>query len=150
MQIPVVPVALVATAGNAQVVLTWTASSGATSYHVKRGMTSGGPYAQVGAPTSASYTGTGLTNGTTYYYVVTALNSAGETANSTQVSATPVAPVTPDVTVEARIAGENPGMKIVLQNTTTVAESTSRELSRKLTIWGFSGRRDYSPPAYGR
>jgi hypothetical protein len=69
--------------------LTWTASSGATSYHVKRATTSGGPYSQVGAPTSTSYTDTSLTNGTTYYYVVSALNSAGESANSAQVSATP-------------------------------------------------------------
>ncbi len=56
---------LAATAGNQQISLTWTASSGATSYHVKRATTSGGPYTQVGAPTSASYIDTGLTNGTT-------------------------------------------------------------------------------------
>ena len=92
-QIPSVPVGLLASAGNAQVSLTWTASSGGTSYHVKRGASSGGPYAQVGAPTMAAYTDTGLTNGTTYYYVVTAIDSAGESANSAQVSATPVAPV---------------------------------------------------------
>ncbi len=83
---------LAATAGNAQASLTWTASSGATSYHVKRATTSGGPYTQIGAPTSTSYTDTALTNGTTYYYVVSALNSAGESANSTQVSATPAVP----------------------------------------------------------
>jgi hypothetical protein len=73
--------------------LTWTASTGASSYHVKRATTSGGPFAQVGAPTSDTYTDTSLTNGTTYYYVVSALDSAGESANSAQVSALPVAPV---------------------------------------------------------
>ncbi len=99
VQIPVVPASVVATADNAQVVLTWAASSGATSYHVKRGTTSGGPYTQVGAPISTSYTDSGLTNGTTYYYVVTAVNSAGESADSAQVSATPVAPMIPDVTI---------------------------------------------------
>lgn len=86
------PANLAVTAGNAQASLTWSASSGATSYHVKRGTTNGGPYTQVGAPTSASYTDTGLTNGTTYYYVVTAVGSSGESGNSTQVSATPAAP----------------------------------------------------------
>jgi fibronectin type 3 domain-containing protein len=92
---PAAPTGLQAAAGNAQVNLSWTASAGATSYHVKRGTTSGGPYTQVAAPTTTSDSDTGLTNGTVYYYVVSAANSAGESANSSQVSATPVAPATP-------------------------------------------------------
>src|SRR5262249_42628510 len=54
-----------------------------------RSTTSGGPYAVVGSPSSTSFTDTGLTNGTTYFYVVSAVNSAGESANSSPVSATP-------------------------------------------------------------
>jgi fibronectin type 3 domain-containing protein len=92
--IPVVPTGVAATAGNAQVMLSWNASSGATSYHAKRATVSGGPYTQIAAPTSASYTDTGLTNGTKYFYVVSAVNSAGESANSSEVNATPTAPVT--------------------------------------------------------
>src|SRR5207237_8367489 len=58
-------------AGNAQVTLSWTAVSGATGYNVKRSTTSGGPYTTVGPNvTPASFTDSGLTNGTTYYYVV--------------------------------------------------------------------------------
>jgi fibronectin type 3 domain-containing protein len=91
--IPAIPAGLSAAPGNAQASLTWSASSGATSYHVKRAATSGGPYTQVGAPTSASYTDPSLVNGTTYFYVVSALDAAGESANSTQVSALPTAPV---------------------------------------------------------
>src|SRR5713226_4079112 len=91
--IPATPTALSATAGDAQASLTWSASSGATSYHVKRATSSGGPYVQVGAPTTASYTDSSLTNATTYYYVVSAVDSAGESANSAQVSALPAAPV---------------------------------------------------------
>jgi fibronectin type 3 domain-containing protein len=94
-QPPAVPAGLQATAGNAQVVLTWSASTGASSYHVKRATTSGGPYTQVSAPTATNFTNTGLTNGTTYFYVVSAVNSAGESANSAQASATPVAPTQP-------------------------------------------------------
>ncbi|MFN2513923.1 MAG: fibronectin type III domain-containing protein [Pyrinomonadaceae bacterium] len=87
---PAAPTGLTATAGNAQVALSWTASSGATSYNVKRSTTSGGPYTTI-APgvTTTSYTDASVTNGTTYYYVVTAVNSTGESANSNQASATP-------------------------------------------------------------
>jgi fibronectin type 3 domain-containing protein len=92
---PAAPTALAATAGNAQVTLSWTASSGATSYNVKRATTSGGPYTTVASGvTGTTYTNTGLTNGTTYYYVISAVNSAGESTNSTQASATPAAAVT--------------------------------------------------------
>jgi len=94
--IPATPVGLTGVSGNAQVSLSWTASSGATSYHVKRSTTTGSGYAQVGAPSSTTFTDTALTNGTTYYYVVSAINPAGESANSTEVSATPnVVPATP-------------------------------------------------------
>jgi hypothetical protein len=95
---PAAPANLQATAGNAQVSLSWTASSGATSYHVKRSTTSGSGYMQIAAPAAASYSDTGLTNGTAYYYVVSALNAAGESANSTQVTATP-ANLAADVTI---------------------------------------------------
>ncbi len=92
VSIPATPSDLTATAGNAQASLIWSASSSATSYHVKRSTTSGGPYTQVASPASASYTDTSLSNGTTYYYVVSALDSAGESANSTQVSVVPAVP----------------------------------------------------------
>ncbi|QMV43201.1 endoglucanase [Cohnella cholangitidis] len=72
---PAAPAGLTATAGNAQASLTWAASSGATSYTVKRSATSGGPYATVASGvTSTNYAATGLTNGTTYYFVVSAAN----------------------------------------------------------------------------
>ncbi len=87
---PPAPTNLVATPGNAQNVLTWTASTGATSYNLKWGLTNGGPYPNViSGITGTSYTHSGLTNGTTYYYVVTAVNANGESGNSNQASATP-------------------------------------------------------------
>jgi fibronectin type 3 domain-containing protein len=87
-----VPAGVVATAGNALVTLTWAASAGATGYNVKRSTTNGGPYTQLAAPNSNTYTDSAVTNGTAYYYVVSSLNAAGESANSTQVSATPEPP----------------------------------------------------------
>jgi hypothetical protein len=90
-QAPLPPTGLTATAGDAQVALTWTGSASAATYNVKRSPTSGGPYTTVANNiTATSYTDTGLTNGTTYYYVVTAVNSVGESATSNDASATPV------------------------------------------------------------
>ena len=55
MTAPVAPVGLTAIGGDAQVSLSWSAVNGATSYNVKRSTTSGGPYAQLSAPTGTSY-----------------------------------------------------------------------------------------------
>ena len=93
--VPPTPTGLTATGGNAQVMLAWAASAGATSYYVKRSTTTGGPYTQIATQTTTSYADTGLTNETKYYYVVSAYSSAGQSANSTEVSATPTAPPTP-------------------------------------------------------
>src|SRR4029077_5813487 len=86
------PTGLTATAGNNQVSLGWSASSGATSYNVKRSTTSGGPYSTIGSPSGSSYTDTTAVNGTTYYYVVTAVGTGGESANSRQATAPPQPP----------------------------------------------------------
>jgi len=92
---PSAPTGLVATAGNAQVDLAWNASSNATSYNVKRATVSGGPYATIRSQAGTSFTDTAVINGTTYYYVVTASNAAGESAASAQASAMPEAPSGP-------------------------------------------------------
>ena len=105
VSVPTVPAGLSAAAGNAQVVLNWTASSSATAYSVKRSITTGGPYAQISTPTAPNFTDTGLTNGTKYFYVVSASNSVGQSANSTEVNATPVLPSPPTPTGLAATAG---------------------------------------------
>jgi len=85
---PPAPASLVATAWPTEVDLSWGAVSGAT-YNVKRSTTSGGAYTTIASGvSSASYTDTGLTNGTTYYYVVSAVKG-NESPNSAQVSAIP-------------------------------------------------------------
>ncbi|MBW7474088.1 S8 family serine peptidase [Paenibacillus oenotherae] len=86
---PATPTGLTATAGTSQASLSWSAASNATGYNVKRSTSSGGPYTTVGTNVSAtSFTDTGLANNTTYYYVVSAVNSTGESANSAQASVT--------------------------------------------------------------
>ena len=92
---PAAPTGLTPTAGNNQVGLSWTAAAGATSYNVKRGTVSGGPYSTIstpGAVTGTTYTDASALNGTTYYYVVTTVNGGGESLNSNQASATPQPP----------------------------------------------------------
>lgn len=89
------PVNLIATAGDSKVALSWDAVVGATSYNVKRATTAGGPYnTSASNVTTTSYVDTDVINGTTYYYVVTAITTDGESANSNEASATPtVSPV---------------------------------------------------------
>ncbi len=91
---PGAPGNVVAAAGNAQVTLTWSAVSGATSYNVYHSATSGVTRtngAKIAGVTSP-YTHTGLTNGATRFYAVTAQNANGESVESLQVSAQPAAP----------------------------------------------------------
>jgi hypothetical protein len=93
---PAAPTNFIATPSNALVKLSWSASSGATGYNLKRATTNGGPYSIL-APdlTSTNFNDANVTNGVTYFYVVSALGSGGESANSVQVSATPAPSLSP-------------------------------------------------------
>src|SRR5216684_934714 len=93
---PGAPTALTATAGNASISLSWTApasNGGApvTSYNVLRSTTSGAETALSSGVTGTTYTDSSALNGTTYFYKVTAVNSAGPGAASNEASATPTA-----------------------------------------------------------
>lgn len=82
---------LSATAGNAQVVLGWSACAGAASYSIYRSSGSEGPYNLIApAIAASSFTDTAVSNGATYYYYITSLDSIGNpVGNSNQVSVTP-------------------------------------------------------------
>lgn len=87
---PPTPGDLTAAPGNTEAMLAWLSASGATGYNVKYSTTTGGPYTVIATNVAAtSFVSTGLNNGTTYYYVVTATNAAGESADSSEVIATP-------------------------------------------------------------
>ena len=95
---PAAPNGLAASAiTNNRIDLGWFASGGATSYYVKRSTVSGGPYTTVASPAGTSYADTGLVNGTMYYYVISALNSVGESTNSIQVAARAVSVTPPNL-----------------------------------------------------
>ncbi|MBI5182166.1 MAG: Ig-like domain-containing protein [Nitrospirae bacterium] len=89
---PSAPTGVSATAGDGQTTISWNAVSGATSYNIYWATTSGVTKTtgtKISSVTSP-YTHTGLTNGTTYYYVVTGINACGdESGESNQLSATP-------------------------------------------------------------
>jgi len=136
--LPSAPRNLAASAGNGQVGLGWTVPSsngGAaiTSYRVFRGssssntliVTSGG-CANLGAVTSC--TDTGLTNGQSYYYIVSAVNSAGQGPPSNGVTATPAGSATPaDIfpqSISISGAPVNPGGTITVNYTITNSGGT--------------------------
>ncbi len=88
---PDTPANIKATPGNGQVMLDWDNVTNASSYNIYWATTSG-VTKNIGLKQTATvslYVHTGLLNGTTYYYVVTAVNSAGESAESNEVFATP-------------------------------------------------------------
>lgn len=94
INVPNSPTNLTAAPGNTKVNLSWNAVEAATNYNVKRSETPGGPYQKIATTTTGAitYSDTGLQNGTTYYYVVSAVNAGGESPDSIEVSATPTAP----------------------------------------------------------
>lgn len=101
VSVPLTPQALTGTSGNSRATLSWQPVSGATSYNLYWS-TSTGVTPGTGTRISNAarpYTHTGRTNGTTYYYVVTAANSAGESPASSEVNVRPW--ITPPTSVTA-------------------------------------------------
>jgi hypothetical protein len=83
---------LTATGGTNQVILSWTAGSGATSYNLYRSTASGFESSNA-APvitgiTGTSYTNTSLNSGTTYYYQVVAVSNSLSSGFSPEAHAT--------------------------------------------------------------
>ena len=90
--LPAAPTGLIGTGEDETANLSWAAVPGALHYQLKRGSVQGGPYTVVADgifTTTAS--DPGLTNGQTYYYVVTVQTVTGTSANSNEVAITAVA-----------------------------------------------------------
>ncbi len=91
--IPSAPTGLTATMGNGKVTLNWspvTGAANALSYNVRRAVGNGGSYSLVATNVGLiSFTDTNVSNGTTYYYAVSAVNSLGESSNSAPASVVP-------------------------------------------------------------
>ncbi len=97
---PLAPTGLTATPGDGSVSLDWAdnAELDQASYTVYRSTTSGSGYAIIASGlTTRAFTDDAVTNGVIYYYVVTAANAVGTSANSAQVSVQPVSAVPADI-----------------------------------------------------
>jgi len=111
---PAIPAAPRVTIGNSSASgkpqLTWAAVDGAAKYEIYRSTQQSTGYSLLGTTTSTSYVNTGAAAGTTYYYKVCAVNSAGTSAYSNIVSgrAKAAIPAAPRVTIGTSSASGKP------------------------------------------
>ncbi|MBC7398122.1 MAG: beta-propeller fold lactonase family protein, partial [Bdellovibrionales bacterium] len=135
LTLPAAPTGLLAGPGNLKNMISWSAVAGAASYTVKRGA-SGGPYSTTvtcSTSTATSCTETGLTNGTSYYYVVIANNATGAGPASVQITSVPVASnklgfvVSPGGQTYSSGVSFSPSITVAVKNTggTTMTTTTN-------------------------
>jgi kumamolisin len=130
--IPAAPTGLIATPGNAQVALSWTATPKAASYVIKRALTSGGTYTTIVTTTGTTYTNLSLANYHTYYYEICATNMSGTGPASSVVSATPQLPVpAAPINLKATLSG-----KSVVLRWTAATYASSYNIERSTTNGG--------------
>jgi fibronectin type 3 domain-containing protein len=132
---PAVPTGVSATPGTLQATVAWTAALGATGYNVKRSTTSGTGYTTlVSSPTTGAspFIDTGLTGGTTYYYVVSSIDtlSACESASSAEVAVTPTGQCTPPAPPVVTATSGNGTVTLAWD---AVASAVSYSVARSLT-----------------
>ncbi len=142
---PSAPTGLTAVAGDAQVSLDWNNNTepDLNHYIVYRSDDGGQSFAAVGTVAQSDYLDTGLTNGVTYYYVVSAVDaSSNESAPSSQVSATPQQQTTQDMQVASIVMGYEPaGKNYKATATVTVTDSVGTPLAGATVTgdWFFNG-----------
>ncbi len=122
VHVPAAPTGLTAVAENNSVSLAWSSASSATSYVVYRSIVSGATGTKILSSRSTSFVDTGVSNENTYFYSVRAVNSAGVSDLSGQVSATP--------------------SSLVSSATVTVAALVQYQ-DKEYDVNGFTGKRTY-------
>ncbi len=134
---------LTATGGVGQVVLSWTAGSGASSYNLYRATASGFESSNA-APvitgiTGTSYTNSGLNSGISYYYQVVAVNGSGVSGYSPEVHATTAGTTdSAQFNFEAGSQGWNGGGGIVSSIATSTAQHYAGNQSLAVNFNGTS------------
>ncbi len=102
---PPAPTNFVSAAADQRILLNWSPVTGATNYTVRYGTTNGGPYSTLQNVTTTNTLVTGLTNGTAYYFIVTATDTNGPSAISPQVGDSPLTSPSVFLTAPATGAG---------------------------------------------
>lgn len=122
--LPAAPTNLTGTASNSEVMLRWNNTPGATGYSIKRATSSGGPYSII-ATNSAGVTNridASITNGMTYFYLITTLNAYGESVPSNEASvAVPFPPLSARMNAaKVEIAWSNAASPLQLRTATNL------------------------------
>jgi hypothetical protein len=152
--VPSAPTALIATPGNTNVVLSWTApangGSTITGYNVYKGTTSGGENYAVAVNGTTLVSGTtvtvsSLSNSQSYYFTVKAVNATGASSASSEVWAIPSGTVPSTPTAVAASPGHvsaivswvapNPGGAAITRYTVTAADSTTPSKGGQTCTW---------------
>lgn len=121
------PSGIQVTAGDSQVTVSWTAAAGATSYNIYYSQASGQETTASGVKLTNQTSPQvipGLQNGTTYYFVVTAVNATGESVVSSEKSATPAATPQPPASPTG-VKVSSPGIGQMSVSWTAVVGATS-------------------------
>ena len=92
--------------------LVWTAPVAATGYRVKRSTVPGGPYVTIAQPTQNAFTDQAVDNHVSYYYIVSATNSFGESINSAEVTAMRDSGPLPDTPLKVLILGNSQALNV--------------------------------------
>ncbi len=131
--LPATPTGLVCTPADQKVICTWTPVINATYYTIRRSTSPAGPFAMVSSVTDTDYIDDGLSNGTTYYYVVVAGNAVGESDRSELRSATPLWLPAPQTPSGFACSGSDSSVVCIWN---TVSGATSFNLKRSTSIGG--------------
>jgi hypothetical protein len=124
---PNIPINLTAITGNNTINLSWDKVSGATCYNIKRSTDSGKEVTIATTTTAAiNYIDYTVTNGTKYYYEVSAINSNGESENSNEVSA---------MLLDPMITGNSAILEITMANGTTKEYSLTASEIKNFINW---------------
>lgn len=112
---------LSATPGDGSAKLAWTAVSGATGYTIEKGASAGAETPVATGVTGTTYSASGLSNGTKYYFKVIATNSSGSGPASAEVNATPAAGTTATPTISPSGGAYNSAQSVTISDTTAGA-----------------------------
>jgi fibronectin type 3 domain-containing protein len=143
--VPSAPQHLAALAGNQLVSLSWSTpasqgSSAITGYNVYRGSSTGGEALLANTGVTLVYNDTGLVNGNTYFYEISAVNAVGEGQRSNEASATPsTSSNPPDAPVQLTPVAGNAQVSLTWSPSASGGSPANFNVYRSLTQSGTYG-----------